>query len=303
MSRECTQPRTQLNAGVVCQDTSMSLDHDFFLRVTLARRTVDCLLDTGSEVCLIPDSLVPSDKVKKTKRSLRAANGTPIPILGEAKLSLSIGNFNTVITALVLEHVSEPMLGIDFLVKNHVIWDFAESTVFIHGVPHLLSSRENKQHWCRRVVVQETTILPASSETVIPTKVQFKKVPDLSLNANWCTEIGEMIGGVQVSRTLVPHDAWCYVPVRVLNTGVSDVKLQMNMPISNLEQVEVLEPSDHRSEQVCSATGVTDQEVVPEYIEQEAQLTLWVADRTAPSHISTITRYVFERSTASTRSV
>ena len=34
--------------------------------------------------------------------------------------------------------------------------------------------------------------------------------------------------------------------------------------------------------------------------EQEAQLTLWVADvRTAPSHTSTITRYVFERSTRS----
>jgi len=29
---------------------------------------------------------------------------------------------------------------------------------------------------------------------------------------------------------------------------------------------------------------------------QEAQLTLWVADRTAPSHTRTITRYVFERS-------
>jgi len=27
---------------------------------------------------------------------------------------------------------------------------------------------------------------------------------------------------------------------------------------------------------------------------QEAQLTLWVADRIAPSHTSTITRYVFE---------
>ena len=34
-------------------------------------------------------------------------------------------------------------------------------------------------------------------------------------------------------------------------------------------------------------------------VKQEAQLTLWVADRTAPSHTSTVTRYVFERSTRS----
>ena len=146
-------------------------DHDYYLRATLACRTVDCLLDTGSEVCLVPDSLIHSNCIKKTGRSLKAANGTPIPIIGEVKLPLSIGNFSTTIMALVSQHVSEPMLGIDFLVKNQVVWDFAKSTVTIDGVSHLLRSRENRDHWCRRVVVQETNIVPARSETVLIAKV------------------------------------------------------------------------------------------------------------------------------------
>jgi len=282
MARECNQPRTQLNAGVVCDsgidwswmdvhEKFVPTDHDYYLRATLARRTMDCLLDTGSEVCLIPDSLVHSNCVKKTRRSLKAASGTPIPIVGEVKIPLSIGSFTTTITALVSEHVSEPMLGIDFLVNNQVIWDFAKLTVIIHGIPHKLCSKQNRHRWCRRVVVQKTTTLPARSETVLPTKVQFKKMPDLSIDVNWCTSIGEMRDGIQVSRTLVPSGVWSDVPVRVLNTGVTDVKLQANLPVSDLEQVEVVSEFNQRSEEVKSVTLPSDEKEVPEYIKKLVQ--------------------------------
>jgi len=156
MARECPQLRTQSNAGVVCVNHGSCWDqsgkyipchHDYYLRATLACRTVDCLLDTGSEVCLVPDSLVHSNCIKSTGRTLKAANGTSIPILGEMRLPLSIGNFSTTIVALVSPRVIEPMLGIDFLVKNQVVWDFAKSTVTIHGISHVLRSRENKLHY------------------------------------------------------------------------------------------------------------------------------------------------------------
>jgi len=200
MSRECPQLRTQTSAGVVCANRGSywdqegrhePYDHDYYLRVTLANRTVDCLLDTGSEVCLIPDSMVHSNCIKRTGRTLKAANGTPIPIIGEIKLSLSIGGFSTNITALVSPHVIEPMLGIDFLVKNQVVWDFAKSTVTIHGISHVLRSRVNKLQWCRRVVVQENTIVPARSETVLSAKMQFSGVPDSLVATNWYLEVDD----------------------------------------------------------------------------------------------------------------
>ena len=63
----------------------------------------------------------------KDKRTLKAANGSAIPILGEVTLPISIGKFATRVTGLVSQHVSEPMLGIDFLVENKAKWDFEQS--------------------------------------------------------------------------------------------------------------------------------------------------------------------------------
>ena len=186
MARECTQPRAQLNAGIqwasdsklgCCYSgtlvNSVPVDHDYYLRATLAYNVVDCLLDTGSEVFLLPEHVVHSNCIRKTRRSLKAANGTPIPILGEVTVPLSIGKFSTNITALVSQHVSEPMLGIDFLVQNEVVRDFANSCVIIEGIQHFLHSRADRHPWCWRVVVQEATVVPARSEAVLPGKVKF----------------------------------------------------------------------------------------------------------------------------------
>jgi len=184
---QCPQTRVQTTAGVMCanrgsywdQDGEHApYDHDFYLRVILADRPVDCLLDTGSEVCLVPDSMIHPSCVKRTGRTLKAANGTPIPITGQVKLRLSIGGCSTCIEALVSPHVIEPMLGIDFLVKNQVVWDFARSTVTINGVTHVLRSRVNKLRWCRRVVLQDDTIVPVRLETVLSDKLHLDVVPD-----------------------------------------------------------------------------------------------------------------------------
>ena len=102
------------------------------------------------------------------------------------KLRLSIGGFSTCIEALVSPHVAEPMLGIDFLVKNQVVWDFARSTITINGVSHVLRSRVNKLRWCKRVVVQEDTIVPVRSETVLSDKLHLDAVPDsLITTSRW----------------------------------------------------------------------------------------------------------------------
>jgi len=66
----------------------------------------------------ISRNVVDSVCIRKTRRTLKAANLTSIPILGEVTLPLSIGRFSTRVTALFSQHVCEPMLGIDFMVKT-----------------------------------------------------------------------------------------------------------------------------------------------------------------------------------------
>jgi len=186
-SRNCPHPRAQTNAGVQYQSdretrplsvngnsAAAPVDHDTYFRLTIGRSVYDCLLDTGSEVCLFPEHMVESTEIKKTNRTLKAANDTFIPILGEAVLPVCLGSYKTQVTSLVLQHVSEPMLGVDFLVDNKAVWNFEQSTIFIGEHWHMLRSRPNKRHWCRRVVLQEGVTIPARSEAIVPTKVNSR---------------------------------------------------------------------------------------------------------------------------------
>ena len=107
-----------------------------YLEILIDGEPIDCLLDTGSEVTLIPSRLV-TELPKKAIRSLiRAANGTDIEVLGEVELPVRIGNR-------------------DVLVRVHI---------HMQGSVFPLKARIN-EGWCRRVIVQEPMMVPARSES------------------------------------------------------------------------------------------------------------------------------------------
>ena len=174
---------------------------DAFLRVTVGNQVHDCLLDTGSEVCLIPEYIVDPAYIRRTDRTLKAANGTCIPIQGEATLTIGIGQLITEITGLVSKHVTEPMLGIDFLVENGAVWDFNNSVITFGDQTFMLHPRQDKHQWCRRVVLQESVVVPPRSQVNVPTKVEVNKLPTKYDNADWGTEPSPVRAGLHVSRT------------------------------------------------------------------------------------------------------
>ena len=53
-----------------------------YLKVLVDGKPVDCLLDTGSEVTLIPGSLVKDLPKQRIVSQIRAENGTLIDVLG-----------------------------------------------------------------------------------------------------------------------------------------------------------------------------------------------------------------------------
>ena len=250
--RSCPRPRrqtsaeAQLNANNVpplqVNGTSgfSCMNHNTYLSATIGNRVYNCLLDTGSEVCLIPDHAVDSSFVRKTNRTLKAANGTSIPTLGEVTLPISIGEYNTQVTGLVSQHVSEPMLGIDFLVENKAVWDFNNSAIQLGNRMYKLHSRRDKHQWCRRVVLEEDTVVPARTEVNVATKVQFHRLPTSADDGDWGTEPSRVRGGLHVSRTLMPHNIWSNVPIRVMNVNEQPVVLKSGTHIADLQQVEVL---------------------------------------------------------------
>jgi len=70
-----------------------------------------CLLDTGSEVSVIPARYVPSNAVKPSTRTLNAANGTRIPVSGETNLMLDLGD----------QCLEVPCLGLTFLEESRCV--------------------------------------------------------------------------------------------------------------------------------------------------------------------------------------
>jgi len=225
-----------------------------YLRAVLNNKVCDCLLDTGSDVCLLPESLVDLSCIQKTNRTLKAANGTPISTLGETTMILRVGDIDTKITGLVSNHVIEPMIGIDWLTANAVVWDFMQSSIRIGGQSFLLHSRADKKSWCRRVILQENVVVPARSEINVPTQVVFQKLPVSADDGLWGTEPNLLRPGLHVSRTLVPCDRWSCLPIRVMNVSEQPIPLKAGTTVADLQPVELL------NQEMTSSTDVTQTE-------------------------------------------
>jgi len=104
-----------------------------FLEIRIGRRKYPCLLDTGSEITVIPACAAERLTIRPTRQQLLAANGTEIPILGEASIQAYVGTELVEINGLVSEHVCDIMLGIDWLQDNEAVWNFAIGKIVLHG--------------------------------------------------------------------------------------------------------------------------------------------------------------------------
>ena len=269
MARECTQPRAQTNASVqfvrrgeaVSRSGMVPENRGRYLRVMLGNGVVDCLLDSGSEVCLLPHNVVPPNCIRETKTTLIAANGVSISILGEASLPLSIGQFSTTIMALVSHQITEPMLGIDFLADNGVMCDFAKSRVTVAGVKHLLLPKSGRGHQCRKVALQESIPVPLKSRIILPTKMKLGRRPDMPVVKCRSIKLGQIKQGLHVSHTLLPGHVGTRASTKVLNFGKVNAPQKLTLPGSCLKKVGVSQSGQPHSQVSLTVRRVENKSV------------------------------------------
>ena len=245
-----------------------SLVNEAYLRVSINGQVYSCLLDTGSEVSLFPESVIGTTTIGKTHGTLKVVNGSEIPVLGEVNLNVKIGSYSTQVVGLVSEHIPEPMLGIDFLTKNKVMWDFDKGKIWMAGKPYPLHQCPDKHTWCRRVMLEEDVVIPARSEATVPTKMQFRRIPNSLENTDWSTESSCVKEGIHVSRTLVPHDSWSNIPVLVMNVKKEPISLKCNTVMSTLQEVDVVgEEQQNISSEIQDGSAGKDN-VIPEFLQK-----------------------------------
>ena len=249
-----------------------------YLRAAVNGHECDCLLDSGSEVTLLPASIVAFLELQPTKKTLKAANKTDIPVLGKVTVPLKTGNFTSCITGLVSDHVGKVILGYDWLTENKANWDFEHGVIKFGNQCYSLSVCHQAKNRCRRVILQDDVVVPPRSQVDLPCKVVLHGGFRNTDGTCWSTKPVSVRSGVYVARTLAPSDRLINIPVRVMNVREQTHVIHAGTVISDLEPLSVIESTADMEElnlvPGCDNAAFTNStssllsSEVPDYIEK-----------------------------------
>jgi len=142
-----------------------------YVKARINGHDLACLLDTGSDVSILPSLVVGVGQIRPAAKELMAVNGSTIPILGATIAYFVTDSYKSRFSALVSDHVHEVMLGIDFLTHNKASWDFVGFQVSFRGRPHPLIDDPTPRQWARRVELLSDVQIPARSEVDLSFKL------------------------------------------------------------------------------------------------------------------------------------
>ena len=106
---------------------------DMSLKVGTKTRTLPCLLDTGCDRCIMPRKCVLRQKLAPAEKSVFAANGSEIVILGSATLKFNLGGQELSADFIVTDGIDEIIFGFSFLRRYRCHWLFDEAVLVING--------------------------------------------------------------------------------------------------------------------------------------------------------------------------
>src|SRR5664279_943815 len=143
------------------------------------------------------------------------------------------------------------------------------------GRYHRLHARSGEGHWCRRVSLQDDTVIPGRSEMNVATRVICRPWKEVTSDCQWGTEPTTMLPGVHVSRTLIPSDRLDDVLVRVVNVLSEPVTFLAGTVVAELQPVEVIDAMfeesatsviEAREEETHTKLPNEDDDGVPEFV-------------------------------------
>src|SRR6266516_3717583 len=172
---------------------------------------------------------------------MQAANGANVPLAGETDVTLTIGPLSVNTPVLVSEHVSEGILGLNWLTQNNCKWTMQTGRITIRGKRFQLTECKEPLG-CNRIVVDTQCAVPARSEALLPTIATFghlrnqvhHPVEFLTKESN-----GEDAHSMYVARGVIPHHCR-NITVRVLNTSDTPITLQKGDQVALLEAVDLI---------------------------------------------------------------
>ena len=97
-------------------------------------RVWSCELDSGAVCSLVPKDFVKKEQVAPATEKLRALGGHSLNVIGKVEVQLEMNGRELDTPLLVVDGIDYPILGIDWMRRHCVMWDFETDTVLINGV-------------------------------------------------------------------------------------------------------------------------------------------------------------------------
>ena len=187
-----------------------------------------CLLDTGSDVTLFPSSLVKGYKLAECSVVFSSSERNQYPNSLNNSVKALFKGREIIMNGLVTDHVQDVIIGLDWLQSRGALWNFDSGKLLINGEVYLLLNSQ-KRMFCRRLVLQESVLVPAQSEIDVPTMLIYKNYSFAKLDqeAQWMSEATDLETGIQTCRTLIPTRVK-NVPLRVMNPRYSSQPSERN---------------------------------------------------------------------------
>src|SRR6218665_441189 len=245
----------------------------------LQGKRLHCLLDSGSEMSLVPRRLIQDAELKPSEQRLLAANGSAIKVDGETTLKIRVGKQMFSLPCLVTDQVTEVILGLSWLEINQARWDFASRSVYLGGEKIPLKEAV-AESMCRKIVIEQDTVIPARSEVDVLASIVYPHFQED--NGNWTTMTTELSRDLIIGRTLVTGTE-PNVCVRMVNVGDRDSMVKRSTECL-LERVDLISAAvrlghedqrcpDQISSNIYMTMGTTEQRNEPEA--EEVLKRLW----------------------------
>ena len=206
-----------------------------YLSVQIGKRKHEGLLDTGSEVTLLPAAFAGGCSLLPSYRTLRAANGTVINVLGSVTLNVKIGRLVLLTEFIVSDQVDEILFGMDWLKKHRCVLECGSNTLRIQDSFFELFKKVPKE--CRHRIVSRIDVQnPARTEALISGKAVCSNLskPNADL---WSTSPSECVQGLHAARGLVRLRSGWDIHVRVVNLNNVPVVVKKDTHLSSMSEV------------------------------------------------------------------
>jgi len=149
--------------------------------VKFQHHRLSALLDTGSDVSIAGNEVARKYNWKVYPhpiKTVKIANNDEMIIYGAEQISLRVGKRSVNSEILISPDLNGLILGIDWLEKQGLVWDFREQRIKFEDGEWLELQQEEESRKVRRIYVSEDTLLPASQQTEVNVRISHRAPND-----------------------------------------------------------------------------------------------------------------------------